>query len=143
MRIAIILAAIAGLSACGRQQPVDCTKIDMASFDRCWAQNRAKGEASAVVACRPFSERLSTEGVWVVGFEKNDFFEGKRQPPNDGFQSRSTGAALIVDERLFKPAHPVRAFEVAVVGRRALCPVGVLNAYPIAVEKLRIRRRIS
>ena len=118
--------------------------MDMAALDRCWERNRAKGEASALVGCLPFSEQLSTEGVWVVGFEKNDFFEGKRPPPRDLLWSQSTGAELIVDERVFKPpVHPTQALEVAVVGRRALCPVGLLNAYPIAVQKLRVRRRVS
>lgn len=116
----------------------------MAEVDRCWEQHQAKGEASALVACLPFSDRISTEGFWVVGFEKNDFFEGKRPPSNDVLWSQSTGASLVVDERDFKPpSRPSRAFEVAVVGRRALCPMGVLNAYPIAVEKLHIRRRIG
>jgi len=122
---------------------VDCTTFDMAAFNECWGKNRAQGETSSVVACRPFSDRISTEGVWVVGFEKSDFFDGKRRPPDDVLWSQSTGAELIVDERLFKPPVHPRAFEVAIVGRRALCPMGVLNAYPIAVEKLHIRRRIA
>lgn len=145
MRITILLAAFATVSACGHQKPVDCTKVDLIALDRCWEKNRSKGEASALVACMPFSERISTDGIWVVGFEKNDFLEGMKRPPNDELLwSESTGAELAVDESLFKrPLHPMAAFEVEVVGRRALCPVGFPNPYPIAVEKLRIKRRIT
>ena len=123
---------------------MDCTKVDMDALNRCWAKNESKGEASALIACLPFSDRIMTEGFWVVGFEKNDFFERKRPPPEDILWSQSTGAELVVDRRLLKPSGATtRIFEVAVVGRRALCPVGGLNEYPIAVEKLQIRRRIG
>jgi hypothetical protein len=89
-----------------------------------------------------------TKGTWVVGFEKNDFFEGPRPPPTDVMWIDSTGADLILDDDKLQekvaPAGPqTYAFQVDVVGRRALCPVGNLNAYPVAVEKLKINRRIA
>ena len=123
--------------------------MDLQSVDRCFEQNRANGEAASLVACLPFSERLVTSGIWVVGFEKNDFFEGRgaRLPPADVMWKQSTGASLIVDDKVQEkvaPAGPhVYALQVEVVGRRALCPVGVLNAYPIAVQQLKIMRRIG
>lgn len=122
----------------------------MPSLDHCFEQNRGKGEAASSVACLPFSKRLMTSGIWVVGFEKNDFFEGlgARVPPADVLWNESTGANLIVDQEVLKKVAPnvgpqTYAFQVDVVGRRALCPAGALNAYPIAVEKLTIRRLIS
>jgi NMD protein affecting ribosome stability and mRNA decay len=99
-----------------------------------------------MVACLPFSERLVTSGVWVVGFEKNDFFEGFT-PPADVMWTESTGSSLIVDDKVQEKVAPTGpqtyAFEVEVVGRRALCPTSVLNAYPIAVEQLRIKRLVG
>jgi len=47
----------------------------MKSIDQCADKHREKGEAGRVVACLPFSSPLKTSGIWVVGFEKNDFFE--------------------------------------------------------------------
>ena len=42
------------------------------------------------------------------------------------------------------PSGPLTyALEVEVVGRRALCPLGAMNPYPIAVEKLKVIRRIA
>jgi hypothetical protein len=84
-----------------------------------------------------------------VGFEKNDFFEGwgKRVPPADLLWTEATGASLIVDDKVRQVIAPIGptiyALQVEVVGRRALCPSGVLNAYPIAVEKLKVTRRIG
>lgn len=131
------------LTACDEQPLVDCTRLDMAAVERCWDRRRGDGEASAVVACLPFSQRLSTEGFWVVGFEKNDFFEGKNRPPDKVLWSGSTGAALILNEGVFNVPERTQAFEVSVVGRRALCPMGATHAYPIAVEKLEVRRRVG
>lgn len=134
-------------SACEKGQPVDCTKLNMQSVDRCFEQNRAKGEAATLITCLPFSEPLTTDGVWVVGFEKNDFFEGRLSVPPDVMWNESTGASLIVDDKAQQKIAPVGphfyAFQVEVVGRRALCPVGAMNPYPIAVESLRIVRRIA
>lgn len=133
------------LVACDTAQPIDCTQLDLAAFERCYDQNRAKGEVAALTGCLPFSRPLTTEGIWVVGFEKNDFFEGPQRPHDKLLWTGSTGAELIVDEeqRPKTPDHQTQAFEVEVSGRRALCSMGVLNPYPIAVEKLKIRRRIG
>jgi hypothetical protein len=123
--------------------------MDMASVMRCFDQNRAKGEAVSLVTCLPFSERLTTSGIWVVGFEHNDFFEGwgSRPPPPDIMWKDSTGASLIVQEEVEEKAAPsgprLYALEVDVVGRRALCPVGGITPYPIAVEQLKVKRRIG
>ncbi len=116
---------------------------------RCFEQNRAKGEAASVVACLPFSERLTTSGIWVIGFDHNAFFEGwgARPPPPDVLWNDSTGALLIVrDEVLEKlaPSGPqLYAFEVDVVGTRALCPVDGITPYAIAVEQLKVKRRVG
>jgi len=148
VRALILIWLPLAMGACQQQKPLDCTKVDLASVDRCFEQNRAKGEAASLVACLPFSERLMTNGTWVVGFEKNDFFEwGARVPPADVMWTESTGASLIVGDKVREkvaPAGPqTYAFQVDVVGRRALCPLGALNGYPIAVEKLKINRRIA
>ena len=148
VRALIVIWLPLAVGACQQQKPLDCTKLDLPSVDRCFEQNRAKGEAASLVACLPFSERLVTNGTWVVGFEKNDFFEwGTRAPPEDVLWTESTGASLVVDHDLPEKVAPVGphtyAFQVDVVGRRALCPVGRMNGYPIAVEKLRINRRIA
>ena len=110
--------------------------------------NKSKGEATMVLACLPFSEPLQTSGVWVIGFEKNAFFEGPKPPPNDILWEGSTGASLIVDDKVFKPGphsetFQVEALQVEVVGRRALCPVSNIDPYPIAVEELHILRRLG
>jgi hypothetical protein len=135
------------VGACRDEQPIDCTAINLPTINRCFEQNRAKGEVFSVVACLPFSERLTTRGVWVVGFEKNDFFEQSFTPPSEIMWTASTGSSLIVDDKIQQRVAPVDshlyAFEVNVVGRRALCPVGDINAYPIAVEKLKITGRIG
>lgn len=143
MRLIGFVAVLPVLAACGTQEPLDCTPSEFAPIERCIDENRAKGEAAALVACLPFSQPLKTQGIWVVGFEKNDFFEGSRRPSEEALWTHSTGAELIVDETVFQPTNETRAFEVEVRGRRALCPVGVVNPYPIAVEKIRIRRRIT
>lgn len=95
-----------------------------------------------LIACLPFSEPLKTSGVWLVGFEKNDFFENPWRP-NSTMMQASTGAALIVDEKIYRPGKEIEALQVDLVGRRALCPVGVINSYPIAVEKLRMTKRLA
>jgi hypothetical protein len=97
-----------------------------------------------LVACLPFSQPLKTSGIWIVGFEKNDFFEGPRPPPAELMWTSSTGAELIVDAKTVHPGGGhIEALEVDVVGRRALCPLGAINPYPIAVQQLQIRRRIG
>ena len=135
------------LSACAKPQPLDCTRMDLQKVARCSEPNRAKGESASLVACLPFSEPVTTRGIWVVGFEKNDFFEGGPTPPPDVMWNESTGASLIVDEKvrekIARSGPRFYALEVDVVGRRALCPWGVLDPYPIAVENLKIRRRIG
>jgi hypothetical protein len=149
MRAFSLIALLVGISACQKEQSLDCTKVDLPSEERCFERNRAKGEAASLVACLPFSEPLATTGIWVVGFEKNDFFEGWGSvvPAADILWTGSTGASLIVDDKVTEKVAPlgpeIYALQVDVVGRRALCPVGVLNAYPIAVEELKVRRRIG
>jgi hypothetical protein len=95
------------------------------------------------VACLPFSKTLKTTGTWVVGFERNDFFEGPRPPPAAIMWHSSSGAELIVDEKLFRPSDEIQAYQVDVIGKRAMCAMWVPNPYPIAVEKLIVRRRIG
>lgn len=106
-------------------------------------ENQLKGEATMLTACWPFSEPIKTSGIWVVGFEKNDFFEGPKAPPAQNIWQGSTGAELAVDEKVYEPKHEIEALEVTLVGRRALCPIGVINSYPIAVERLQIRRSLG
>ena len=139
-----------GVSACHGGQPLDCTKVDLPRLDSCFDQNRTKGEPASAITCLPFSGRLKTSGIWVVGFERSAFFEGwgARLPPADIMWNESTGADLIVDDKMLKTAAPdagrlTYALQVDVLGRRALCPVGALNAYPIAVEQLTVKRRIG
>jgi hypothetical protein len=150
MRPLSLIALLVAVGACEKEQQLDCTKVDLQNLDRCFEQNRAKGEPASLVACLPFSEPLVTTGIWVVGFEKNDFLEGwgRRLPPADLLWTEASGASLIVDDKVREKIAPVGpeiyALEVDVVGRRALCPVGSIpNAYPIAVEKLKVRRRIG
>lgn len=144
MRPIILLALLPVLVACGKPEPVNCVGMDLEASERCFEDKRDSGWATAMIACYPFSQPLTTQGVWVIGFEKNDFFEGwRRRPPEEVLWTDHTGADLIVDEAMFKPTNETRAFEVAVRGRRALCPLDVINPYPIAVEKLQIKRRIT
>jgi hypothetical protein len=150
MRGLPLLGLLLALGACQKEQPLDCIKMDLQNLDRCFEQNRAEGEPASLVACLPFSEPLVTTGIWVVGFEKNDFFEGwgRRVPPAELLWTEATGASLIVDDQVREKIAPVGpeiyALQVDVVGRRALCPVGSIpSAYPIAVEKLKVRRRIG
>lgn len=143
MRHIILLALLPFLVACGKPETVDCTGIDFEASERCFEGKRDSGWATALIACFPFSQPLTTQGVWVVGFEKNDFFEGLRRPPEEVLWTDHTGAELIVDEAIFQPTNETRAFEVAVRGRRALCPMDVINPYPIAVETLQIKRQIA
>jgi len=145
----MLICLTLGVGACDGEQPLDCTKVDLASLHRCFEENRDKGEAASSVACLPFSKPLLTSGIWVVGFEKNDFLEGwgARVPPADVMWNESTGAELIVNENILKKLAPnlgpqTYAFQVEVLGRRAMCPAG-LNPYPIAVEKLTVKRRIA
>jgi hypothetical protein len=78
-----------------------------------------------------------------VGFEKNDFFEGGRAPPSDVLWTESTGAELMVDEKLYRPTNRVQALQVQLIGRRAMCPVGPINPYPIIVQSLLIKGRLT
>lgn len=105
--------------------------------------NKSKGETTMLTACLPFSAPLRTSGIWVVGFEKNDFFEGSKPPPTRVMWEGSTGAELIVDEKTYRSNHRIEALQVEVIGRRALCPIGAANPYPIAVETLQIKRRLG
>lgn len=147
MRTLTLISLLLTASACGKGQPVDCTKLNMQSVDRCFEKNRTKGEVATLITCLPFSDRLTTDGVWIVGFEKNDFFEGPLTVSPDVMWNQSTGASLVVDDKLHQkiaPAGPqFYAIQVDVVGRRALCPVGALNPYPIAVESLKIVRHLG
>lgn len=142
MRIIVLALLLPTLFACDKQRQIDCTHVDWPTLERCMDENQSKGEATMLTACLPFSEPLRTSGIWVVGFEKNDFFEGPKPPPAKIMWEGSTGAELVVDERVFKIGPDIEALQVDVVGRRALCPVGVINSYPIAVEKLQIKRRV-
>jgi len=143
----MLISLTLAIGACAEERPLDCSWIDVARLDQCTERNEAKGQVGSFVACFPFSKRLFTKGVWVVGFEKNDFFEGPRPPPADVMWNESTGASLMVESAIrqkIAPAGPeFRAFEVDVVGRRALCPTGEFNQYPIAVERLKVRRRLG
>jgi hypothetical protein len=90
---------------------------------------------------------VKTEGTWVVGFEKNDFFEGQQRPRADMMWTKPTASGLIVDDKVQEkvaPAGPhIYAFQVNVVGRRPLCPIGIVNPYPVVVQQLKIIRRIG
>jgi len=98
-----------------------------------------------LTACLPFSQPLKTTGVWIIGFETNIFFEGPKPPAVEDMWDRTTGAELVVDEKIYKwvPKPEIEALQVDLVGRRSLCPVGAINPYPIAVQKLQIRRRLG
>ncbi len=127
------------MAACDRQQ-LDCTSISLADVRRCEETNKGKSAKEILLACLPFSEPLKTNGVWVVGFEKNDFFEGSRTPPPEIIWTETTGANLIADEGVRPPTDrgEYRAVRVEIVGRRALCALGPINPYPIAVEQLKV-----
>lgn len=137
-----ILAFIPFVVCCTKQEQVDCTRLNLPAIEQCAQANQAKGDLAVLTSCLPFSQPLKTSGTWVVGFEKNEFFEGPRPPPADVLWTESTGAELLVEEKTFEPQNHIEALQVEVVGRRALCAIGGLNAYPIVVEKLRISKRI-
>src|SRR6476620_11170446 len=119
MRALGLILILVFASACDKQHQLDCTHLDLQAVDRCAEANRTKGQAASLVACLPFSERLKTSGTWIVGFEKNDFFEGGEVPPPDRMWVESTGASLIVDEKVEQKIVPngpqIQALQVEVV----------------------------
>jgi hypothetical protein len=142
MRFRIWLVVLPLLGGCTRQPQIDCAAIQWPTLSKCFDEHRSEGEYAGYLACFPFSEPLKTEGTWVVGFEKNDFWEGRRPPPAEVLWNDSTGAQLWVDEKLYRPAvGKVEALQVEVVGRRAMCAVGPINPYPIIVQSLHIKAK--
>jgi hypothetical protein len=102
VRIIVLGLLLPLLFACDKQRQIDCTQVDWRSLERCMDANKSKGEAAMLTACLPFSEPLKTTGVWVIGFERNDFFEGPKPPPVQTMWEASTGAELVVDEKIYK-----------------------------------------
>jgi hypothetical protein len=147
VRFLLLILPLLLAGACKQTRPVDCTQIDFEAVMRCYEKNASKGEVARSVACLPFSERLTTSGTWVLGLEKNTFFEGSGTPHAEVMWKESTGASLIVDEGILNnipwAKRETRAFRVDVVGRRALCAIDILNSYPIAVEKLTVKGHIG
>ena len=130
------------LGGCTRHEQIDCTAGQWPAWHKCLDDHQSQGTSASFLACLPFSEAINTEGVWVVGFEKNDFFEGPRTPPSEVLWTGSTGTELMVDEKLYRPNNRVEALKVRLIGRRALCPMGLINPYPIIVQSLRISGRL-
>jgi len=134
------------LGGCTHQERVDCTAIQWPTLSKCFDEHRSHGDGAMLLACMPFSQPIKTEGTWVLGFEVSDFIEGKRPPPADMMWTDPAGSELILDDKVHEKIPPVGpqsyAFQVAVVGRRALCPIGI-REYPIVVSNLKILRRIG
>ena len=138
MRV-LSLLALALLSSCGEEQVVDCRSNLTAKTARCLDENMSKGERGMLLACLPFSEPVKTSGLWVIGFEKNDFFEGKR-PITGSIITQDSDTELVWDEDLRSKA-PYDALEVEVTGRRSLCEFTKVTPHLIVAENLKVKSR--
>lgn len=133
------LMALASLSSCGHVETVDCDHYLRPETARCLELNEAKGERAMLLACLPFSAPVKTSGLWVVGFEKNDFFEGKR-PAVESMLTEESDTELVWDGDV-RSQSPYNALEVQLTGRRSLCRFTELTPHLIVADELKVKGR--
>jgi len=144
VRLASLFLLLA-LVSCGEPDLVDCTKLNTAETLSCMERNEAQGEPAMLLACLPFSSPEKIKGVWILGFEKNDFFAGEwpDEPPPVGRVSHTE--VVVSKERLerLRSSAPYDALWVELTGRRSLCRFTGLTPHLIVADNLEVRRRAS
>jgi hypothetical protein len=133
------LFALVLLTACGGPRSIDCSQRKDADTLRCIDRNAAKGDRATLLACSPFSGSEKIAGLWVTGFEKNDFFEGDR-PSGNEVVTRVSDTELVTDEHV-RSAAPYDAMEVELVGRRSMCAITKLKPHLILVDEMKVKER--
>ena len=103
------------------------------------SENQSKGDRAMLLKCLPFSEPEKIAGLWVVGFEKNDFFEGRR-PTGRSIITRASDTKLVAVDDVRSTA-PYDALEVELTGRRLLCPTNPVQPHLIVANDLRVKSR--
>lgn len=106
---------------------------------RCTEENEAKGQRAVLLNCLPFSDPVKTTGLWVIGFEKNDFFEGKR-PAEKDIITQDSDTELVWDGDVRSTA-PYDVLEVELTGRRSLCEFTGITPHLIVAEELKVKSR--
>ncbi len=106
-------------------------------------KNQPRGEPAMLLACSPFSSPRKVRGVWVVGFEMNEFFAGEwpDEPPP---LSRDSDTELVVTEQQserLRSSAPYDVLWVELTGRHSLCPFTSFTPDLIVVEDIEVRRR--
>ena len=135
----VCLLSLALLASCGGQTPVDCSRYEGPDTLRCMEENESKGERAMLLECLPFSGPEKITGLWVIGFEKNDFFEGRR-PTGDSIRTQDSDTELVTDEDLHSTA-PYDALEVELTGRRSLCEFTGVSPHLVVADDLRVKSR--
>lgn len=137
----IALLGLLGVTGCNRPETVDCTRINAAAL-KCSEENHQAGDKAWLLRCLPFSTPVRTRGVWVTGFEKNDFFEYKRPASIE----ETSDTELVLDEKNdITDGDPgsTEALEVDLIGRRTLCEFTRIKPHLIVVDKITVTRRIK
>jgi hypothetical protein len=102
-------------------------------------ENESRGQRAMLLKCLPFSEPEHITGLWVIGFEKNDFFEGSR-PTGPSIITQDSDTELVTDKDVHSTA-PYDALEVELTGRRSLCEFSEITPHLIVADHLRVRSR--
>jgi hypothetical protein len=106
---------------------------------RCMEENGSRGERATLLKCLPYSEPVKITGLWVVGFEKNDFFEGMR-PTGESIIRQDSDTELVTNADVRSTA-PYDALEVELTGRRSLCRFTEVTPHVIVVDNLKVKSR--
>jgi len=140
--LAAICLATVGMSSCTSPSSPDCTHLNPIHTSQCFDQERSKGERQMLLRCFPFSPPEKISGLWVVGFEKNDFFEGKAAPTESDL-SKNSGTRLISDDSRPSESGIVKAFQVQLTGRRSICEFSKIDPHLIIVDRITVQEEYS
>ena len=132
----VLTLALASLASCG-PEPVECSRFEGAATLRCMDEMESKGERAMLLKCLPFSEPEEISGVWVTGFERNAFFEGRRA--TDEYILTGYSDTELITAEGGRATENYEALEVELTGRRSLCPFTKITPHLIVADKMKVK----
>ena len=134
----LILLALPLLASCEPAR-VDCGRYETPATLSCMDKHEAKGERAMLLACLPFSQPEKVSGVWVTGFERNAFFEGRHLA--DGSILTEDSDTELVAEEAVRSNERYHALEVELTARRSVCPFTKITPHLIVADRMTVKGR--
>jgi hypothetical protein len=145
LKLSILIACFTALAGqgCAPRTSVNCADFDDDKIAQCFDRAEQKSDQRAMLLkCVPFSKSEKIEGLWLVGFEKNDFFEG-RSSPRAADWAKDSNTELFANDEVIGRTMATQALQVTVKGRRSLCKFTDLTPNLIVAEEIVVRRRFA